>query len=72
MERKGLNLEDRLDDHAFRTLAALAAGQLGFYPILSRRSASRARGEGWSTPQGALTALGQAMLLAEQARRAGA
>ncbi|MDZ4109175.1 MAG: hypothetical protein U1E18_06190 [Brevundimonas sp.] len=62
--------EERLDDHAFRTLAALAAGELGFYPILSARSTARARGEGWSTPQGSLTARGQGMLLAEQVRRA--
>ena len=70
MEMDELKLEEKLDDHGFRTLAALAAGEAGFYPVLSRRSASRARGEGWSTAQGLLTAQGQAMFLAEQARRA--
>lgn len=64
-----LKLEERLDDHGFRTLAALAAGELGFYPVLSTRSGLRARFEGWTTSQGTLTAQGQAMFLAEQARR---
>ncbi|MFN3932978.1 MAG: hypothetical protein ACK4JY_14690 [Brevundimonas sp.] len=65
-----MKLEDKLDDHAFRTLAALAAGEKGFYPVLSRRSTARARQAGWTTPQGVLTAQGQAVFLAEQARRA--
>lgn len=70
MEMDALKLEEKLDDHAFRTLAALAAGEVGFYPVLSARSAGRAREAGWSTTQGALTAQGQAVFLAEQARRA--
>lgn len=62
-----MKLEEKLDNHAFRTLAALATGEVGFYPVLSARSVGRARHSGWSTAQGALTAQGQAMFLAEQA-----
>lgn len=62
-------IEHSLDDHAFRTLAALAAGARGLYPVLSQASRSRAIGEGWATPQGVLTTLGEALLLAEQGRR---
>ncbi|MFN3669611.1 MAG: hypothetical protein ACK4VY_09915 [Brevundimonas sp.] len=65
-----LKLEEKLDDHAFRTLAALAAAEVGYYPVLSARSSARARRAGWTTSHGVLTARGQAMLLAEQARRA--
>lgn len=70
MEMDPLKLEEKLDDHAFRTLAALAAAELGLYPVLSTRSALRAQRAGWATSYGVLTARGQAMLLAEQARRA--
>lgn len=70
METGKLNLEDRMDDHGFRTLAALAAGEVGFYPVLSARSAARARRAGWSNGQGLLTPRGQTLFLAEQARRA--
>lgn len=62
-------IEHPLDDHAFRTLAALAAGARGVYPVLSARSRTRAIGEGWATHQGVLTARGEALLLAEQGRR---
>lgn len=64
-----LKLEERLDDHAFRTLAALATAEMGIYPVLSARSSLRAQRAGWATSHGMLTAQGQAMLLAEQARR---
>ncbi|MFN6980297.1 MAG: hypothetical protein ACK4NU_00070 [Brevundimonas sp.] len=62
-------LTETLDDHAFRTLAALAAGEVGFYPFLSSRSRRRAAQEGWATRHGVLSMRGQALLLAEQARR---
>ncbi|MFN3779742.1 MAG: hypothetical protein ACK4SI_12185 [Brevundimonas aurantiaca] len=39
-------IEHPMDDHAFRTLAALAAGARGVYPVLSARSRTRAIGEG--------------------------
>ncbi len=62
-------IEHPLDDHAFRTLASLAAGARGVYPVLSNRSRTRAIEQGWATHQGVLTARGEALLLAEQGRR---
>ncbi|MFN4297239.1 MAG: hypothetical protein ACK4FB_10390 [Brevundimonas sp.] len=58
-----------LDDHAYRTLAAMAAAELGYYVLLSPHSSRRAKNSGWATPHGVLSAFGQALFLAEQGRR---